>query len=155
MFSIYVTNAFLSIMQIIKNTHSHRKSVLKNWFSFKTCITQTQSYNLMTTKINIHQTLKMDAIVLKGLHNQRNTSVKFLYSVTVALVHWNPLQRQTAFYHALEWVLLTDLQKAWGSWLGTAWERLCRKTNQESNKPIKRFCLNIVMNINEFKTLRT
>lgn len=30
----------------------------------------------MTTKINIHQTLQTDAIVLKGLH-QSNTSVKF------------------------------------------------------------------------------
>lgn len=41
----------------------------------------------MTTKVNIHQTLKNDAIVLKGLHHQCNTSVKFLDSMTVALIH--------------------------------------------------------------------
>lgn len=41
----------------------------------------------MTTKINIHQTLKTDAIVLKGLHYECNTSIKFLYSMTVTLVH--------------------------------------------------------------------
>jgi len=50
----------------------------------------------MTIKINIQQTLKTDAIVLKGLH-QNNTSVMFLYSITVTLDHWNPLQRHTAF----------------------------------------------------------
>lgn len=40
----------------------------------------------MTIKINIQQTLKTDAIVLKGLH-QNNTSVMFLYSITVTLDH--------------------------------------------------------------------